>query len=108
MSQEDIKADISSNALSICQERIRTNSKVGLPDILEIIRVQLQWLVDFFEGRRQNERNRLHDIKLGHFALRELNERDVEFINALSKAQYVASQTAAGLKLDMKVLNDDS
>ena len=108
MSQEDIKAEISKKALLICNERIICKSTVALPGILESIRTQLEWLIEFFEGRRASERNKLHKIIIGHYAVRELDERDEEFIRALTKVQYVASQTARGLKLDMKVLENAS
>ena len=108
MSQEDIKAEISRQALLVCKQRIKSNVKVALPGILESIRIQLEWCIDFFEGRRPSERNKLHEITVGHFAVRELDERDKEFIEALTRVQYVATQTARGLKLDMAILENDS
>ncbi|WP_217475234.1 immunity protein Tsi6 family protein [Stutzerimonas stutzeri] len=106
MSQETLKAEITRKALSICNDRIRRHSRVALPGILESTRAQLEWLVAFFEGRN-NERQRLRELCFGHYAAREMDERDTEFIDALNRAYYVASRTAAGLKLDMKVLGGD-
>ena len=68
-----------------------------------ILKTQLEWLVSYFEGRN-NERENLRKLVLGHYAVRELDERDVEFIDALTKAYYVASKTADGLKVDESIL----
>jgi hypothetical protein len=105
MSQEQLKAEISRHALMLCIDRIDKKSGVALPQILESIKIQLEWLVDFFEGRN-NERHRLKDLSFGHFAVREVDERDGEFVDALCKAYYVASRTASGLKLEMDVINE--
>ena len=105
MSQEELKAAVTQQALDMCNLRIRQNSTVALPGMLASIKAQLEWQVAFFEGRKASERNRLHQLVYGHYAVRELDERDNEFIDALTKAFYVASRTAAGLKVDEKVLN---
>lgn len=107
MSQEAIKADVARKALALCNDRIEGRSGATLPAVLESTRVQLEWLVGFFEGRNK-ERNRLRELTFGHYAAREIDERDVEFVKALNKAYYVASRTAAGLKVDMAALNEDS
>jgi len=107
MSQEDIKAEVARKALELCNDRIKNNPSIAVPRILESIRAQLEWLVSFFEGRN-NERAKLRTLVFGHYAARELDERDEVFIQALNKANYVASRTAAGLKVDLKVLGHDS
>ncbi len=107
MSQEDIKSQVARKALRLCENRIKNNSGVALPEILESIKAQLEWLVSYFEGRN-NEREKLHAIVFGHYAARELDERDKEFVDALYKANYVASQTAKGLKIDLSIIENDS
>lgn len=103
MSQETLKADIAKKALELCNDRIRNNNPVALPWMLDSIKTQLEWLVAYFEGRN-NERENLRKLVFGHYAVRELDERDVEFIDALTKAYYVASKTADGLKVDESIL----
>ena len=87
---------------------MHNKSNTVLPEILESIKNQLEWLVEFFEGSRDKERNKLHDIIIGTIAVRELDERDEKFINTLCMAQYVASRTASGLKLESNVINENS
>jgi hypothetical protein len=107
MSQEDIRADIARKALELCRDRMKHNPNIAVPGMLESILAQLEWLVAFFEGRN-SERNRLHTLVFGHYAAREIDERDEEFVQALHNASYVASRTASGLKIDLKVLGYDS
>lgn len=107
MSQEELKAAVTKHALEMCNARIRENSKVALPGIMASIKAQLEWQLDYFEGRN-SERNKLHQLMYGHYAVRELDERDEAFINVLNKAFYVASRTAAGLKVDEKLLSNGS
>ena len=45
------------------------------------IKTQLEWLLDFFEGRNE-ERRRLRALTFGHYAAREIDERDDEFVDA--------------------------
>jgi hypothetical protein len=104
MSQEALKAAVTKRALELCNNRIQTNAGVALPEIMTSIKTQLEWLLAYFEGRN-NERAKLHKLVFGHYAVRELDERDTEFIDALTKAFYVASRTARGLKVDEKVLS---
>ena len=107
MSQEDIKAEVAREALQLCRDRIRTNSGIAAPEILNSIQAQLKWLVSYFEGEN-SEREKLKTLVFGHYAAREIDERDEEFISVLGKAAYVADKTAAGLKIDMKVMQNDS
>jgi hypothetical protein len=107
MSQEELKAEIAHRALRLCNQRIQANSSVALPGILESTKVQLEWLVSFFEGWN-SERRKLSELTFGHYAAREMDETDGEFISALHAAYYVARQTAKGLKVDMNVLSGDS
>ena len=107
MSQEDIKAQDARRALDLCNDRIKNNPNIAIPGMLESIRAQLEWLVSYFEGRN-GDRAKLRTLVFGHYAARELDEPDEVFIQALSNANYVASRTAAGLKIDLKVLGYDS
>jgi Tsi6 len=88
-------------------EVARRNYIVCVERVLESIRTQLEWLVSYFEDRN-DERAKLHTLVFGHYAARELDERDAVFIHALGQANYVASRTAAGLTIDLKVLGYDS
>lgn len=107
MSQDDIKAQVVRKALVLCEKRIENYSGAAMPEILDSIKRQLEWLVSYFEGRN-NEREKLHTLVFGHYAERELDERDNEFVEALYKANYVASQTVKGLKIDLGVIESDS
>jgi|SRR5690554_3905583 len=107
MSQEDIKARICKEALDICNERVASNARVVLPEIMDSIQAQLEWLVSYFEGR-SSERSKLFELTLGHFAVREVDERDKEFVEALKKAFYVAVKTREGLKIDLNALGINS
>jgi hypothetical protein len=107
MSQEDIKAAVVKKALTLCEDRIKNSPNIAVPGVLESIHAQLEWLVSFFEGRN-NERAKLHKLVFGHYAIRELDERDEEFIEALKKANYVAHQTGAGLKIDLREVGYES
>jgi hypothetical protein len=103
MSQDALKAAVTMRALDLCNNRIQINAGVALPDIMASIKTQLEWLLAYFEGRNK-ERAKLHKLVFGHYAVREVDERDEEFIDALTKASYVASQTARGLEVDEKLL----
>lgn len=103
MSQEEIKAEVTRQALELCKHRIQSGRLPAPPEMMASIQLQLEWLLAYFEGR-SNERGKLNELLFGHFAARELDQSDQELISALHKAFYVASQTAKGLKSDLKVL----
>ena len=107
MSQEDLKADVSKAALKLCKARISNKSVVALPEILSSIHKQLEWLVSYFEGKN-NDRDKFETLVFGHYAAREVDHKDEEFVNALYNAAYVADQTAKGLKVDVSKLQNDS
>lgn len=107
MSNEDIKAEIARDALDLCKQRMSVENKARLPGVLNSIRVQLEWLVDFFEGRN-SEHAKLHKLVFGHYAIHEVDPTDTEFIDALTKAFYVATQHGKGLRIDLKMLGYDS
>ena len=107
MSQEELKAQIAREALDICDRRIAMDSLPAPEAMMQSIRAQLAWLIEFFEGR-STERNKLHTLTFGHYAAREIEGSDPEFTAALHKAYYVASRTASGLKVDPAVLGADA
>ncbi|MGO2392653.1 MAG: immunity protein Tsi6 family protein [Halomonas sp.] len=107
MSQEEVKAKISRDALGLCEDRIKSRALVALPEIMNSIKAQLEWLVSYFEGKN-SERSKLFELTFGHYAAREVNEQDVEFIDALNKAFYVAVKTREGLKVDLSLLGISS
>ena len=102
MDSKHILTQYSKKALALCCDRI-DQRPVATPQILESIRLQLEWLVAFGEGREAN-RERLHTLTFGHYAAREIEDLDVEFADALFKASYVADQIRGGLKVDPQVL----
>lgn len=103
MSQEDIKVDLTRQALALCNERLVSGQSSATEPMMHSIQAQLEWLIDFYEGRSA-ERNKLHKLTFGHFATREIADADAEFTNALHRAYYAASRTARGLKLDLATL----
>ena len=107
MSQEKLKAQVAREALEICNSRIATGSSPAPEAMMESIRAQLTWLIEFFEGR-STERNKLHALTFGHYAAREIEGSDPELTAALHKAYYVASRTASGLKVDPAVIGADA
>lgn len=59
---------------------------------------QLEYLLSVLRGV-ENDRSRLKDIIVGHFAVREFAESDPELAEALHGAQNIASQAAKGLEV---------
>ena len=99
MSQEEIKVEICQRALKVCNN----NRSAMLPSIFESIENQLNWLISYFKGE-SSDRQKLFELTFGHFAVREIDPREVEVVAALNRAFYVADRTRRGLKLDLKVL----
>lgn len=58
---------------------------------------QLEYLQSVLQGNQ--DRSRLKDIIIGHFAIREFQESDPELAEALIAAQAIASKMAKGLKV---------
>jgi hypothetical protein len=102
MSQESIKAKLCNEALLVAKEKVASNSNSLLP-MYQSIENQLQFLVDFFEGKN-NEHAKLHTLNFGHLAVRELEDNDPKFAHLLKVAFYVADKTANGLKLDERFI----
>lgn len=103
VSNEDVKAAVCREALAILLE---CGSAI-LPQLRESIEAQLNWLLDYFEGR-SSERQRLFELTFGHYAAREIDPREEKLVDALNKAFYVAVRTRQGLKIDLKLLGFSS
>lgn len=103
VSNEDIKAAVCKEALATLSER----STAIIPQLRESIEAQLEWLIDYFEGRT-NERKRLFELTFGHYAAREIDPREERLVDALNNAFYVAVKTREGLKIDLKLLGYSS
>lgn len=104
MSQEALKAAVTQYALQLCNDRIKSNNGVAGPEILNSIKVQLEWLLAYFEGHN-SDRARLRTLVFGHYAVHELDACDEVLVAALNRAFYVASRTADGLKVDESLLD---
>lgn len=104
MSQESIKAKLCNYALLIAKAKVASNSNSLLP-MYQSIENQLQFLVDFFEGKN-NEHAKLHTLNFGHLAVREIEDNDPKFTHSLKVAFYVADKTANGLKLDEQFIEN--
>lgn len=59
---------------------------------------QLEYLSSVLCGD-ETDRSRLKNIIVGHFAVREFEESDPEFAEALIAAQAIASKVAKGLRV---------
>jgi hypothetical protein len=98
MSQESIKTKLCNDALLVAKEKVASNSNRLLP-MYQSIENQLQFLVDFFEGKN-NEYAKLHTLNFDHLAAREIEDNNPKFTHLLKVACYVADKTANGLKLN--------
>lgn len=103
MTQEDLKIRICEEALKVCTEQ----QSAMAPQVRESIQNQLVWLISFFKGN-EADREKLFQLTLGRLSVHEIDQRELELINAIRKAYYVAVRTSQGLKLEMDVLNDDA
>ena len=59
---------------------------------------QLEYLLSVLQDKEQ-DRSRLKNIIVGHFAVREFEESDPELAEALIAVQAIASKAAKGLKV---------
>lgn len=59
---------------------------------------QLEYLLSVLHGIEE-DRSRLKNIIVGHFAVREFEETDPELADALNSAQAIAFKAAKGLKV---------
>lgn len=103
MSNEDVKVAVCKEALGVLSDR---RSSL-LPHIADSIEAQLNWLIDYFEGRN-SDRSQLFHLTFGHYAAREIDPREERLVDSLNSAFYVAVQTRKGLKIDLQRLGFSS
>ena len=77
--------------------RIRLNQAPDYELFVSIV-AQLDYLLSVLTGA-EKDRSRVKEIIVGHYAVREFAESDPEFAEVLKVAQFIASQTAKGLKV---------
>jgi len=92
--------DFVDEALKLCLERKEIYPTVGMFDSIE---KQLAYLKAVLIGE-ETDRTRLSKIVVGVYAVREFDDSDPEFANALMKAHYIAVRMAKGLKPEMQEL----
>nr|WP_174505707.1 immunity protein Tsi6 family protein [Acinetobacter sp. Marseille-Q1620] len=86
--------------LVIQEARQLTLSRIQIaPDfiIFQSINNQLDYIQSVLEGKCGKEK--LKDINLGLYAVREFEESDPEFSEALKKVQYIVYKMVKGLKV---------
>lgn len=83
------------NALTLA--KVRLGGAPGFELFISTV-AQLEYLLSVMTGE-EKDRSRLKDIIVGHFAVREFEESDPEFAQALKAAQFIASKAAKGLKV---------
>jgi hypothetical protein len=66
-------------------------------DIISSIIAQLEYMLHALKG--ETDKSRMKDIILGLYAVREFEESDPEFANALHAANALADKMARGLKI---------
>ncbi len=86
--------EIVNNALSLAQARLHAAPTV---EIFSSIVAQLEYMIRVLGGGE--DKSRMKDIIVGHYAVREFEESDPEFADALNQAQTIASKMAKGLKV---------
>ena len=82
-------------ALGLARERLKAAPTF---DIYQSIILQLEYLEALLNGT-ETDRSKLKKIIVGHYGVREFEESDPEFADALTDAQAIASKMAKGLKV---------
>jgi hypothetical protein len=82
-------------ALNLARERLKAAPAF---DIYQSIVLQLEYLEALLNGM-ETDRSKLKKIIVGHYGVREFEESDPEFADALIDAQAIASKMAKGLKV---------
>jgi len=88
--QETIK-----RALDLARERLKAAPTF---DIYQSIVLQLEYIEALLNGA-ETDRSKLKKVIVGHYGVREFEESDPEFADALTEAQAIASKMAKGLKV---------
>lgn len=83
------------NALTLA--RTRLNEAPGFQLFISIV-AQLEYLLSVVNGK-EKDRSRVKDIIVGHFAVREFEESDPQFSQALKAAQFIAYNIERRLKV---------
>lgn len=87
--------DTVDNALELARSRL---SEAPGFQIYASTVAQLEYLAAVLRGE-ENDRVRLRDIIVGHFAVREFKESDPELADALIAVQNIAHRAAKGLRV---------
>jgi Tsi6 len=82
-------------ALSLAQDR--RNSAPTFELFTSIVK-QLEYIERILNGE-EKDKSQMKKIIIGHYAVREFEDSDPEFANALIAAQAIASKIAKGLKV---------
>jgi len=82
-------------ALKLARERLKAAPTF---DIYQSIVAQLEYLEGLLNGG-ETDRSKLKKIIVGHYGVREFEESDPKFADALTEAQAIASKMAKGLKV---------
>jgi len=82
-------------ALDLARQRLKDAPTF---DIYQSIVSQLEYLESLQNGT-ETDRSKLKKIIVGHYGVREFEESDPEFADALTDAQAIASKMAKGLKV---------
>jgi hypothetical protein len=77
------------------QDRVRVYPS---NDMYVSIQRQLSYVREVISGKNE-DRSRLKDIIVGHYAVREIGDEDPELADLLKKVQYIVDQTRKGLKV---------
>lgn len=88
--------EIVANALELA--RIRLGEIPTFPIYVSCV-AQLDYLQSVLDGKTPIDRGALRSIIVGHYGIREFEETDPEFSEALKNAQLIASRMADGLKV---------
>lgn len=82
-------------ALGLARNRLSSAPEF---EIYKSIVAQLEYLDRVLSGN-EKDRSKLKNIIVGHYGVREFEESDPEFADALIDAQSIASKMAKGLKV---------
>lgn len=77
--------------------KMREKEAPGL-EILTSTVHQLEYLLAVVTGE-DNDKSRVKEVIVGHYAVREFEESDPQLARALKAAQFVASRISKGLKI---------
>ena len=82
-------------ALDLARNRLKSAPDF---DVYQSIVSQLEYLEALLNGA-ETDKSKLKNIIVGHYGVREFEESDPEFSDALTGAQEIASKMSKGLKV---------